>query len=96
MKKYIVMTIMSLALSATAQTARPKYGDFVYCTEDKDTLYLDVNSSMSCLIYEIWENDKEWKGKKPVILFVETAMIAQYKEREEATYLAKKRRVPRP
>lgn len=96
MKKYFALTLMSLALTVSAQTSRPKYGDFVYCTEDRDTLYLEIGNSMSCLLYDIWENDKEWKGTKPVILFVEPAVIAYHKEREENTYLAKKRRVPRP
>lgn len=82
MKKIILnLTVAMIAINSNAQTS--KFGDFVYVTPKKDTIFLDKNDPMSWNLYSSWTTDHSWKGVNPSIVFVDTLVIRNKKEEEE-------------
>lgn len=87
MKKAIIFSLLAIPTMVLAQSAKPQIGDFAHISEKRDTLYLLCDDPVSNITYQVWTNDKSWKGINPVILFVEKdKMVALKKEFEQPSY----------
>jgi hypothetical protein len=67
--KRIYTILASLLLANVALSQASAALPITYITPSKDTLFVQ-DDSMGKLIKDIWMGDKNYKGKKPVIIMV--------------------------
>jgi hypothetical protein len=67
--KYALI-IIAIALLAFKNSNK----DLIYCVHhspNKDTLYLLENDEAANILYNCWEQDTNWNGNNPTIVFLE-------------------------
>jgi hypothetical protein len=93
MKKILLAATLGIILSsfkgnpkksATETAPEVSYGEFAQPTQDRDTLYLLENHSMSKITYDLWKNDSTWNGCNPCIRFVSFGEMEKLKCRLES------------
>lgn len=72
------LPLLALLFLVSAKTPEPGY--FAHTSQNKDTLYLLKNDTLSKVIYKIWQVDTLWTSKKPVIKFVSKKQMASIKK----------------
>ena len=84
---YLSLFILILSITGLSQNKfnspvqKHKYAEFVYVTQEKDTLYLSSEDSLSRNIYLSWCIDPDWEGSDPVIVFISQNFIDSRKSR---------------